>query len=346
MLRTVIILFLSAVASAPFSQPSIFLENPSFEGEPSPSRPPQGWYFCGQPGESPPDVHPGGFFGVDRLAHDGATFVGMVVRDNGTNEGIGQRLSVPLQAGQCYTFSLYAARSEAYHSISRLTGWPANYEQPVALYIWGGFNNCDRRELLAQAPSIISSTWKPYTFSLQPGEAYTHLLIEAYFSRQAPPYNGNVLIDQASPLILVPCEGQLQEEPELEVAAPPTLQTEAELRAYLREQGRKVRFSADGILLEQHLFADTAGFRHQTNRPLWLIAQAMRQFPGHRLLIAVGGSSDYLEESHLRQFEYALNNNSLDKEQYILRSRRRSDRKREWLWGLEEREFLMWVEER
>ncbi len=346
MLRTLIFIFLSAVASAPFAQSSIFLENPSFEGEPSPSRPPQGWYFCGQPGESPPDVHPGGFFGVDRLAQDGATFVGMVVRDNGTNEGIGQRLSVPLQAGQCYSFSLYAARSETYHSISRLTGGPANYEQPVALYIWGGFANCDRRELLAKSPSIISSTWKPYTFSLLPGKAYTHLLIEAFFSIQATPYNGNVLIDQASPLTLAPCEGQPRKEPEPEVAAPPALHSEAELRAYLREQGSKVRFSADGILLEQHLFADTEGFRHQTNRPLWLIAQAMRQFPNHRLLIAVSGTSDYLQESHLRQFEYTLANTGLNEEQYALRNRRRSDRKREWLWGVEEREFVMRVEKR
>lgn len=346
MLRTLTILFLSAVASAPFAQPVIFLENPSFEGEPSAARPPQGWYFCGQPGESPPDIHPGGFFGVDRLAHDGATFVGMVVRDNGTHEGIGQLLSAPLQPRQCYTFSIYAARSETYQSISRLTGAPANYEQPAALYIWGGFTNCSRQELLAKSSSVISSKWQQYTFSIQPGEAFTHLLIEAYFSIQATPYNGNILIDQASPLTLVDCGGKQQEEPELEVAAPPALHTEAELRAYLQEQGLQIRFSADGILLEQHLFADERGFRYQTNRPLWLIAQAMRQFPEHRLLVAVGGSSDYLQESHLRQFEHALNNTGLDEKQYTLRLRRRSDRKREWLWGVEEREFVMRVEGR
>ncbi len=346
MLRFSLFLIFAAVAAALFAQPLIFLENPSFEDEPSISRPPAGWYFCGQVGESPPDIHPGGFFGVERLAHDGATFVGMVVRDNGTCEGVGQRLPSPLMAGQCYAFSLFAARSDTYQSLSRLTGAPANYETPAAIYIWGGFSNCGRQELLAKTASIINNGWQEYAFTLKPAESYTHLLIEAYFSQQSIPYNGNVLIDQASPLRLAECGEASPEQEELEAAAVPALETEEELRAYLREQGRNVRFSADGIMLEQHLFADARGIRYQTNRPLWQIGQALRQFPGYRLLIAVGGASDYLTELHLRQFEHALRNTGLAEGQYILRPRRRSDRKREWLWELEERDFAMQVVKR
>ena len=346
MLKILLFLLLSAVSAATYTQSAIFLDNPSFEDEPSISHPPQGWYFCVHPGESPPDIHPGGFFGVERLAQDGATFVGMVVRDNGTHEGIGQRLSSPLHAGQCYTFSLYAARSENYLSVSRITGAPANYEHPVALYIWGGFTNCERSELLARSPSIISSGWKPYTFSFRPEKGYTHLLIEAYFSIQATPYNGNVLVDHASSLELVECEGVSEKSEELEVATVPQFQTEEELKAYVQEQGRQIRFSADGILLEQHLFADEQGFRHQTNRPLWQICQALGRYPHYRLLVVVRGTSEYLKESHLRQFEYALNSSGLKANQYLLRGRRRSDRKRQWLWGLEERDFVMQLVER
>lgn len=341
MFKVPLFLFFATAAAALFAQPIIFLENPSFEGQPSVARPPAGWYFCGEVGESPPDIHPGGFFGVDRPALDGATFVGMVVRDNGTHESIGQRLSSPLQAGMCYSFSIYAARSDIYQSISRATGAPANYEKPAALYIWGGFDNCGRQELLAKTPSILAGNWKLFSFSLHPGEAYTHLLIEAYFSIPGPPYNGNVLVDLASPLALVACEDAPQPAEELEKLVVPLLQTEAQLRAYLQEQGRQIRFSADGIMLEQHLFADARGARYQTNRPLWLIGQALRQFPGRRLLIAVGGSSDYLQQSHLRQFQQALQAVGLDEQQYILRTRRRSDRKREWLWRWDEREFAM-----
>ena len=314
MLRSSLFLIFSAAAAASIAQSVIFLENPSFEDKPAPAHPPQGWYYCGQVGESPPDVHPGGFFGVEQMAKDGATYVGMVVRDNGTHEGIGQQLSTPLQAGQCYTFSLFAARSEYYQSISRLTDMPANYEQPVAIYIWGGFSNCGRRELLAKTSSIISTDWKPCTFLLQPAETYTHLLIEAYYSIKSTPYNGNVLIDQASPLTVVECEKPSREPEGLEIVTAPQLQTEEELRAYIREQGLKVRFSADGIMLEQHLFADQQGIRHQTNRPLWCIGQALSRFPELRLLVAVGGTSDYLQESHLRQFDYALRNAELDED--------------------------------
>ena len=329
-----------------FAQPVIFLDNPSFEDAPSVAHPPIGWYYCGHPGESPPDIHPGGFFGVERLAQDGATFVGMVVRDNGTFEGIGQKLTSPLQAGHCYSFSLYAARSEAYQSISRTTYGPANYSHPVTLLIWGGFNNCGHRELLARSSAILYEDWKLYSFSLQPKEAYTHFSIEAYFAVPGAPYNGNVLVDHASPLVMVDCEGEEEQLPELEVVSAPVVSTAEALRAYLQEQGRQVRFSDDGILLEQHFFADEAGHPYELNLHLWKIGQALRQFPNHRLLIAVGGPSDYLAQSHLRQFEHALQAIGLEETQYRLRALRRSDRKREWLWGLGEREFAMRLEER
>ncbi|MCB0596794.1 MAG: hypothetical protein H6557_21155 [Lewinellaceae bacterium] len=339
------LLFLFIQTAGLFAQTTIFLDNPSFEDVPSIAHPPQRWYFCGQPGESPPDIHPGGFFGVERLARDGATFVGMVVRDNGTHEGIGQRLASPLQAGHCYSFSLYAARSETYQSVSRATGAPANFSQPAALYLWGGFKNCDQRELLAKSPAILYEGWKKYSFSLQPQDDYTHLSIEAYFAIPGAPYNGNVLIDYASPLVVAACEEGREPLPEVEVVEAPDIRNAEELRALLREQGRLVRFSEDGILLEQHLFADEAGRQYQANLHLWKIAQALSRFPGYRLLISVGGTSDYLRQSHLRQFEQALRAIGLEEKQYRLRARRRSDRKREWLWGLGEREFAMRLEE-
>ena len=85
--------------------------------------------------------------------------------------------------------------------------------------------------------------------------------------------------------------------------------------------------------------------QYQVNLHLWKIAQALSRFPGYRLFISVGGTSDYLRQSHLRQFEQALRAIGLEEKQYRLRARRRSDRKREWLWGLGEREFAMRLEE-
>ena len=256
------LLFLFIQTAGLFAQTTIFLDNPSFEDVPSIAHPPQRWYFCGQPGESPPDIHPGGFFGVERLARDGATFVGMVVRDNGTHEGIGQRLASPLQAGHCYSFSLYAARSETYQSVSRATGAPANFSQPAALYLWGGFKNCDQRELLAKSPAILYEGWKQYSFSLQPRDDYTHLSIEAYFAIPGAPYNGNVLIDFIQPLI--PYD-TLADRPEAEMVkmedAKPDLGRESWetlIHRTLRSQGLR------------SVFEDPSGNAYHANPDWWI----------------------------------------------------------------------------
>ena len=90
------------------SQDTIRLDNFSFEDFPRHSYTPRGWYDCGFPDESPPDIHPqmdGGEFKVNAEPADGRTYIGMVVRDNVTWEAIGQRLNTPLKENQCYDFS-------------------------------------------------------------------------------------------------------------------------------------------------------------------------------------------------------------------------------------------------
>ena len=89
----------------------IHLTNPSFEDIPRYSRPPVGWFDCaknfGFKGETPPDTQPSGAFSVSKAPYDGSTYLGMVVRDNDTWESVSQRLSKPMQKGQCYEFSIY-----------------------------------------------------------------------------------------------------------------------------------------------------------------------------------------------------------------------------------------------
>ena len=73
------------------AQDTIRLDNFSFEDFPRHSHVPKGWYDCGFPDESPPDIHPqmgGGEFKVNMAPVDGKTYIGMVVRENGTWEAI------------------------------------------------------------------------------------------------------------------------------------------------------------------------------------------------------------------------------------------------------------------
>ena len=202
----------------------INLYNPSFEDMPRNSKPPVGWSDCGFPGESPPDTQPDATFKVAKGAQDGDSYLGMVTRDNDTWESVAQRLSRPLRAGKCYRFSIFLARSESYYSVSQLTEQEVNYDTPSTLRIWGGAGKCDKRELLAETSVIAHTRWLEYNFKFEPRQTHTYLLLEATY--QMPvlfPTNGNLLLDNASPILLIECDKDLAEvpsarEPEPELA--------------------------------------------------------------------------------------------------------------------------------
>jgi outer membrane protein OmpA-like peptidoglycan-associated protein len=183
----------------------ITLINPSFEDLPKMGETPSGWYNCGKQGETPPDVQPGGW-GVAKPASNGQTYLGLVVRDNESWEGVGQRLSRPLLANHCYEFSLDLCRAELYLSVSRTTGDEVNYAVPARVRIWGGMGYCDARELLAETSVITNTRWLTFNFRFNPKGNYSYLLIEAYYKTPVLfPSNGNILVDNASTIKPLEC---------------------------------------------------------------------------------------------------------------------------------------------
>lgn len=194
---------------------SIRLVNPSFEDVPKQSSPPLGWADCGFTGESAPDVHPSNFWEVSKPALNGKTYVGLVVRNNDTWERISQMLESPLQGGQCYNFSVYISSSENYKSRTNVANAGIiklqsdsifNFNIPAVLRIWAGNISCGRSELLAESPPIDNFEWKRYDFRLKPKSNYNYIMFEAFFKTPVLfPYNGNILLDHASSLQLVPC---------------------------------------------------------------------------------------------------------------------------------------------
>jgi outer membrane protein OmpA-like peptidoglycan-associated protein len=214
----VIVLLIGWFAYSPFilaqTADTITLANPSFEDIPRHSHAPRGWYDCGFSTESPPDIQPSGF-SVTKAAKDGNTYLGMVVRDNDTWESISQQLSTPLVGGQCYEFSISLCRSELYLSPSQMTGREANYTTPARFRIFAGTDYCERKFLLGETKEIISTRWLEYNFVFEPDANYTHIVIEAFFKTPTLfPYNGNVLVDNASKIVPIPCD-----EPEEEIVA-------------------------------------------------------------------------------------------------------------------------------
>ena len=183
----------------------IKLQNSSFEDKPEISKTPIFWKNCGDPAESPPDVQPSGWM-VDRPAFDGSSYLGMVVRDNDTWESVGQKLQKPLEANKCYEFSIYLSKSATYISQSHRTKREANYTTPIKLRIWGGDDYCTKKQLLAESSLVTNTRWIKYDFVLRPKHNMQYFILEAFFNTPTlVPYNGNLLLDNASLITEIPC---------------------------------------------------------------------------------------------------------------------------------------------
>ncbi len=184
------------------------LKNTSFEQLDSKGKP-IGWSSCNFENETPPDLQPGQY-GCKLNAQQGRQYIGMVARDNGTFESIRQVLSKPLKAGVCYKMSVFLAKSSIYQSNSRLTGAPANYIRPLRLIVWGTSKqledtcNVHSDDWLTETLPIHNDQWRKYTFYIQPPkDVYTLVFSVGHVVDN--PYNGNLLIDNISPIVPVNC---------------------------------------------------------------------------------------------------------------------------------------------
>ena len=167
-----------------------------------------GWGSCNFVKETPPDIQPG-LFGCKLFAQNGKTYIGLVARDNGTYESIRQVLTKPLKAGVCYRISVYLAKSSTYESLSRTTGMPANYIRPLKLTVWGTEAKTENicplpDDWLTETLPIHSDQWRRYTFYIQPPKDIYALIFSANHVVEKP-YNGNLLIDNISPVVPVNC---------------------------------------------------------------------------------------------------------------------------------------------
>jgi len=212
----------------------ISLDNPSFEDTPRAGGPRQvgikGWFDCGSRefrGESPPDVHTENpddmIFGVTMAASEGDTYLGIVTRENETWESVSQKLSQPLEAGKCYTFSIDLACSDTYFNIMQTGPYDKKIPDPTAkklkskpavLRIWGGISYCPRNQLLAESDPVTNTSWQTYTFEFTPDINMKSISLEAFYKTPVlDPYFGHVLVDNASEIKQILCPG---EEPEVE----------------------------------------------------------------------------------------------------------------------------------
>ena len=180
------------------AQEENLLLNPSFEGSKAKmGQVPLHWHDEGYAGASPPDVHSAKskMFGVSTQPIHGDYFLGMVVRSNGTNEALGQKLAKPLQKDTIYTFNVYLTRSDFYYSLDQLTQKGAHFNTPIRLRIWA--RNAQKQAFfLGQTPLIEHLNWEKYAFQFKAEDDFVEIVLEAYYAvSKEEAYNGNILLD-------------------------------------------------------------------------------------------------------------------------------------------------------
>lgn len=314
----------------------IRLRNASLEDIPQISRPPRGWFNCGFPGESPPDIHPSGNFGVVKKAQDGETFVGMITRNNATWEAIGQPLNNQIMlTGQTYVIQLYLARSVQYVSLSRVNPQPSNpinYNHPVLLRIWGGSGVCERNELLAVSPPIKHADWRMYQLSFTPQNDHSFIILEAYYNSSTEEvHSGNLLIDHISPLNPIEKGPQLFEHYKIKMdntywqqyehpqpfvtpslnnqsyTSPsliyptlklPEVNNAEELKAMIQKDGPYVSFEKNKTKLSKETYFIN-NFLYQQNFNLHRIVNALQSLEGYKIIIAVNGQKERIIDKRI-----------------------------------------------
>jgi len=165
---------------------TVTLDNASFEGERQDATVPAGWHPCVE--GTTPDILPG-FWGVKLDPFDGESYMGLITRNDGTWESVGQRLSGPLVSGNCYNFSLALAHSKDY----------AGFNKPIRLVIWGGRTSCSKDQMLIETDYINHQDWKKYNYKIVAEKDINFIIFEAqYMNGVYFYYRGNILVDDCS----------------------------------------------------------------------------------------------------------------------------------------------------
>jgi len=184
---TFIFILLTSWAFAQKANTSIRLDNSSFEGEPQDATVPIGWFPCAV--GTTPDILSGPW-GVYQEASEGDTYMGLITREDGSWESVGQRLAQPLKMKECYSLSMDLAHSNTY----------ADYSQPVRLRIWGSDSRCEKKQLLGETDFVTHRDWEQYDFMFVAKSTINYIILEAFYKDSRFSHRGNILIDNISAL--------------------------------------------------------------------------------------------------------------------------------------------------
>ena len=333
----------------------IYLTNPSFEGRFRLYSLPRGWKDCGEelfPKETPPDLHPmvSELFGVDQKPADGFAYLGLVIRQNGSWESISQQLAKPMKANQCYAFRIAMSRSEQYksglkknksdkRSTKKTEEWKyiirtitriaeseeINFIDPVVLRIWGGDDACDRKQLLAVSPLVKNKEWADYFFKIRPDANHQSLLLEVFDGDEISRFpNGNILLDDISPLIPIDCDWSEEKVTKIDISKYDlnlsTINSEEDLDWFVWRHSTLLRFN--------HNDKFTKGAKNNFK----IVLAAMNKFPNHKLVVLIDGTDRWVKKDRVKTVLDQITLSGFPSAQCEVRAIKRKEKKEEeWL---------------
>ena len=214
MSRILLILTLFSISIFPLlSQDTLFVMNKGFECDIKDTRNFQDlkyWHDCHFfARRSPPDIN------FKYSSHwnntidpiEGNSYVSMVIRDDGTYEGIYQNLVTPLKKGETYKFSIMLCTSPLYESpINSDIRNVYSFNGPIVLEVFGQDEKTEEYIFLDTTGEIKNHIWKEYTLSFKPNQDYDILLLRAYYTDESHPVNCNLLMDDMSDIYRIPAQ--------------------------------------------------------------------------------------------------------------------------------------------
>jgi hypothetical protein len=136
---------------------------------------------------------------VDKLPYDGASYTGLVVRDDASYEVLGQKLKHKLLSNKKYMVSFYLCTSTKMKSMSpHSRGRLVRFSNPISLRFNIGASY-QLSKLVYETGEVSNENWMEYKFEFKPEDDVNFFWIESAPSPTFDkPYNGNVFIDKIS----------------------------------------------------------------------------------------------------------------------------------------------------
>lgn len=312
----------------------ILVKNSSFEGEQGASKVPESWQHCGKlTDESIVDVQPGSF-GVRLVPFSGKSYIGMVGNEDGSVEAISQALYAPLRSGRCYRLSLYLAKAEKYQTQAKLTTQLSLFDKPLKFVIWGATSDScilEADNWLAETKPIHHNGWKKYVFYIQPPKDYPILVFQVGHV-DGKVYNGNILVDNLSPIYPVDCSnlrvssGTIAGNRSASLLINQFNEVIIANGNYLKFEPKRPNLMSNNIQED-----DTSEFKR--NNYLDNIAKMFEKYPNYKLIIRVKKAGKLTQKRVVYLYNYIFRHTNLKAQQVEIQRFKPKDE--EFVWTFE-----------